>query len=155
MYVTVAAVRAILARDPTNPVGTAAELSDADIASAITSAEAEVDAALAVRYTTPFADPVPQLVADLTRDIAAYLADLLYRQGKDYETQQDPVLLRYQRAKDMLDKLAAGKRDLPSGPPVSEGAATMRAHNRYIGNLFGLDDFGLGVTSGRVRRPYC
>jgi phage gp36-like protein len=154
VYVTADAVRAVLARDPNNPIGTAAELGDADITSAITSAESEVDAALAVRYTTPFADPVPQLVQDLTRDIAAYLADLLYRQGKDYETTNDPVLLRYQRAKDLLDKLASGKRDLPSGPPVVEGAATMRAHNRYTGDLFGLDDFGLGVRSGHVRRPY-
>src|SRR5881396_3781198 len=147
MYATAGTVRAVLARDTTAPIGTAAELSDADITAAITSAQAQVDGRLAVRYSVPFTDPVPQLVADITRDIAAYLSDLTYRQGKDYESQMDPVVLRYQQALSLLGQIAGGQIDLPVSPGTAETGGLLTAHNRYDGNLFGLSDFGLGVRN--------
>lgn len=150
MYATVDDVRGVLARDPAAPAGTAAELSDAEITTAITSAAAQVDSRLAGRYAVPFTDPVPQLVADITRDIAAYLADLTYRQGKDYETQMDPVVLRYQQAQALLAQLAAGQADLPVAPPVVESGGVMRGFQPYTGRMFSSGEFGLGVDgSGR------
>lgn len=155
MYVTVAGVREALARDVTAPTGTAASLGDADLEAAITSAQAEVDAKLSARYVVPFSEPVPLLVREITRDIAAYLADLRYRQGKGYESDRDPVLLRYQRAQELLEKAATGALDLPGVDLAGGGPARMRPINRYPGRLFATEDFGLGVDGeGRLRPPY-
>lgn len=144
MYATPTTVRAVLARDTTAPTGTAAELSDTVINTAITQAQAQVDGRLANRYTTPFVDPAPQLVQDITRDIAAYLSDLTYRQGKDYETQLDPVVMRYQQAQTLLEQIATGHIDLPVAPGVTE-SGVMRGIQPYSGNLFAMEDYGLEV----------
>lgn len=150
MYVTADEVRAVLARDTAHPSGTAAELDEAAIVNAIRSAQAQVDGRLGARYTVPFpADSVPQLVVDCTRDIAAYLCDLTYRQGLDYESDRDPVVLRYQQAIDLLKQIAGGQIDLPVPPGTGESGGLLSARNRYDGDLFGLQDFGLGVGDGR------
>jgi phage gp36-like protein len=149
VYAQVDEVRTVLARDPSQYANTAASLDDAAITGHIASAQAQVDGRLSGRYTVPFpADAVPQLVVDITRDIAAYLADLTYRQGLDYETDRDPVVLRYQQAMQMLGQIAAGQIDLPVEPGTSETGGLLTARNRYNGDLFGLSDFGLGVRDG-------
>jgi len=153
VYVTASDVRAVLARDTSTPEamqGTAASLPDTDVTAAIVSAQAQVDGRLSARYATPFPDPAPQLVADITRDIAAYLCDLTYRQGLDYESDRDPVILRYQQALGQLQMIASGDIDLPVVPGTTESGGLMRAVNRYDGDLFRMDDFGLGVSRGRV-----
>ncbi|MGW1676030.1 phage protein Gp36 family protein [Saccharopolyspora sp. NPDC002376] len=143
-YATPDNVRAVLARKPGEWAGTAAELSDEALTNQIKSAQAQVDGRLSVRYRVPF-DPVPGLVADITRDIAAYLADLTYRQGLDYESDRDPVVLRYQQAIAMLERIATGQVDLPDAPEIG---GLLSGRNRYGGALFGLDDFGLKVRGG-------
>ena len=149
MYVTPSDVRGVLARDVNSPTGTAAELGDADITAAIVSAQAQVDGRLSARYSVPFVNPAPQLVQDITRDIAAYLSDLTYRQGKDYESDRDPVVLRYQQALALLAQIASGAIDLPVAPGTTESGGVMRGVNRYEGDLFQMRDFGLGVRGGR------
>jgi phage gp36-like protein len=149
VYTTVEEVRSVLARDTTTTAGTAASLPDAALLTAVQSAEAEVDARLAVRYTVPFTAP-PELVAAATRDIAAYLADLVYRQGVDYETDRDPIWLRYQRADKLITDIAAGTITIGGHAPHTE-TAVMRGHDPYVGSMFGLDSFDLGYDHGRVR----
>ncbi len=154
MYVMANDVRAVLTKTPDTPQGSAAELDDEAITAAITSAQSEVDSRLAARYVTPFpAGTAPQLVRDIVRDIAAYLADLVYRQGKDYESAQDPILLRHQRAQKLLDQITTGAVDLPAEAGQRAGGAVMRPHNRYTGRLFTAGDFHLGYVTGR-RGPH-
>ena len=145
MYVTADEVRVVLARDAARPEGTAAELGDDELSVHIESAQAQVDGRISGRYTVPFPDgSVPRLVVDIVRDIAAYLADLTYRQGLDYESDRDPVVLRYQQAMALLGQIAAGQIDLPV-PPEPGGGGLLTARNRYPAPMFGLREFGLGV----------
>lgn len=149
MYVQVEEVRAVLARDPAQAPNTAASLDVAAITSHIASAQAQVDGRIAGRYTVPFSDAaVPKLVVDITRDIAAYLCDLTFRQGLDYESDRDPVVLRYQQAQQLLGQIATGAIDLPVPGGGGESGGLLVARNRYSGDLFGLGDFGLGVRDG-------
>lgn len=144
-YVSADEVRDIVAKDVEQPAGTAAELGDARLQQAITSAQAEVDGKLGARYRVPFDDPAPQLVQDITGDIAAYLASLVVRQTKDFSSERDPIWLRYQRAQALLSQIADGTVDLPidsTTPPTGGGG--MRGINRYHGDLFTMRDFGLG-----------
>lgn len=152
MYVQPDDVRGVLARDDASAGHTAASLGDAEMAAVITSAQTEVDSKLAARYTVPFPDgQVPRLVAEVVRDIAAYLADLRFRQGKDYESERDPVLLRHKRAQELLAEIVAGRVDLPVPPGSQTTSGVMRPRNPYRGRLFTMGDFGLGPGTPRRR----
>ncbi len=143
-YTTSALVRGVLAKDSNTPDGTGAEMADSQIQAEIDAAQAEVDARLAGRYTTPFAT-APPLVGSLTTDIAAYRANLRWRQSEDL-TAEDPMVLRYAAAQALLKDLASGLADLPgigSGDGNGDsGVATTR--NPYAGSMFTLRDFSLG-----------
>lgn len=145
-YCTVADVRGVLAPDADDPSGTAAVLSDDQITAVIDDAQTEVDARLGVRYEVPFADPVPQPVKQITRDVAAYLATLTYRKTLDL-SDQDPVVLRYTRAMNLLTAISKGQADLevPTGDPEPETVGGMHGVNRYEGRMFTPGQFGLGV----------
>lgn len=79
----------------------------------IAEAENEVNARLAVRYTVPFPDDtVPQVVATITRDLAAFYADASNRGQLAYSGQFDPILMRRDRASTLLDQLAKGQAEL-------------------------------------------
>jgi len=146
-YTTREEVREIL-RQTDATTGTAADLEDDKLDLAITDASAEVDGYLSARYTVPFTPTYPPLVVSITRAIAAYLADLNYRQNVDYDTPLDPVYLRYQRAKDTLEKLSDGRMQLPDvddgEPPTAEGLYI----NPYSGTMFTMDDFYLTTEGG-------
>ena len=59
-YCTVDEVRGVLARDTSQPAGTAATERDVDILEyQIAAAQGEVDGRLTGRYITPFTDPPP------------------------------------------------------------------------------------------------
>jgi phage gp36-like protein len=147
-YATPEDVRAQLAPDPTQPAGTAGELSDATLEDRIASASAQVDAALNARYAVPFT-VVPRLVADITTAIASYLAELTYRKSVDV-IPTDPLYLRYQWASVLLGQLSSGKADLPiDGPtpaPRERGSAPIQP---YSGEMFPAESFGLGYSYGR------
>jgi phage gp36-like protein len=53
---------------------------------------------------------IPQAaLAGWSRDIAAYLLVLAWRGSADFQTQTDPVWLRYQHAMTILEDIASGK----------------------------------------------
>lgn len=119
IYTTTALVRAVAARDPANTAATLASLSDDQIQEAINDAAAQVDSALGFTFPTPFTAPVPRQVGLITRDIAVYQADMIYRQFKDYAP-GNPILLRYQNAVTMLESLRSGKARLIDWPPAGD-----------------------------------
>lgn len=154
VYATVADVRTILTANDADTTGTAAELSDAKIQAEIDAAQAEVDARLSGRYSTPFVS-TPPLVKSITVDIAGYRANLLYRQSQDLAA-EDPMVLRYTAAQALLALLASGAADLPgvgSGDGNSTGG-TASVRNQYAGTLFSPDDLGLGLAQSWGRRGW-
>ena len=112
---------------------------------AIEDAQGEVDGYLGLRFPVPLTPPVPKLVMQLTRNAAAYYADIIYRQGTDYDSELDPVYLRYRRSVELLEKISKGELALdldenPTTPPVeAEGIVV----NKYAGDLFTIEDFAL------------
>lgn len=49
------------------------------------------------------------VLAGLSRDVAAYLLVLAWRGSADFDTQTDPVWLRYQHAMTVLEDIGSGK----------------------------------------------
>jgi phage gp36-like protein len=145
-YTTVTDLRFALAPQGGQGPATAAQLSDNELADAISEAAQQVDARLGGLYTVPFPDgQVPPLVAQLTRDLAAYGATLTHRRFQPL-ADEHPVALRYEHAIALLKELASGKASL-EGSPAGVSTATGEAfvENPYSGDLFTLD--GLGIRS--------
>lgn len=127
-YTTREAVRLVLARDLDKVSGTAASLTDEAVDNSIAESTATVNTRLGARYTVPFADPVPATVSTLTRDLAAWLCYLLFREVRDLNTELDPVYLRYKGSTQLLMDLQNGKAvlpDLPGGDPTESGTAVI------------------------------
>lgn len=119
----------MLARDSAQPDGTGASLSDIQIDDQISEADQEIDGRLIGAYKIPFAAPVPVIITSISRDIAAYLCDLIFREVRDYQGEQNPVVLRYKRAQTLLGQIVKGEIDLPaatlpSDQPSSQGQIT-------------------------------
>ncbi len=158
MYCTVTALRAVLSAQGQTDTATAASLSDAALQAAIDDATLEVNAQLGARYDVPFDDdregqarPVPGVVANLTRDIAAYKATLTYRRGAPLEP-TDPAVLRYQMAAKLLTALMKGTATLSlENSPAPDQAVQINGQpfNLACGPLFAEHDFGMTVA---VRR---
>ncbi len=151
-YASPQAVRAVLARDPAKAAGTAASLSDTELTDRIGTASAQVDAHLGgAGYPVPWPeDTVPALLREITVAIAAYLADLTYRQSKDHSSVLDPVIQRYQWATGLLGQISRGQLTLPGAvssgqTPGLHGADVVAVYRAYDGSLFGPEDVGLGA----------
>jgi phage gp36-like protein len=127
--------------------GSAASLSDDDLDDAVADAQAEVDARIGGNRFT--AATVPELVQNLTRDIAAYLATLTHRRGDPIDP-NDPVQKRYDRAQGILRDIQAGKIELTGEPDESVDAWV---ENVYSGDLFPMEELGIGAASRR-RTPF-
>jgi phage gp36-like protein len=112
------AVRELLARDGAS-AGTAASLPDNTIDDAIVAASNKIDSRLGAVYTVPFATPpsTPAMVVDICKALAAYDADLTFREVRDYESEMNPVYLRYKEAMDLLGQLQKGLATLPDYVP--------------------------------------
>lgn len=119
-YTTPDEVRLVLTRDLTQTAGNAASLGNDTILGEINSAQQRVDGKLALRYKVPFPDPAPTLIRDITRDIAAFLSDLTFREVRDLGSELNPVYLRYKDALAMLDQIAKGELIVPGDPPPDE-----------------------------------
>lgn len=129
-------------------------LDDENLAAARSDAQDEIDAKLALRYTVPFV-PVPDLIKRITVAIAAYLADLNFRETRDMQTELNPVLQRYNRAIALLGQLATGEAIIPrdgSDPdnPPDTGAGIRVASSYSRPGLVDVCDFDIGYP---VRRP--
>lgn len=111
-YTTVESVKSVLLGSPDEEGGSAVELDNSQIQYEIDSVQADINATLNRRYKLPFDSPdddaVPQIIRQIATDIAAYASDLNYRKGREYDNQNMPVPLRYQRAQTLLENLRTG-----------------------------------------------
>lgn len=149
-YTIPARVRAVVA-PAASTEGSASGLSDSELQEAIDEASTIIDSRLASDYTVPFPDP-PPAVQIIARDLAAYLATLTYRKGNPLPD-NDPVARRYAVATGLLDEIVKGKAILPQLGSGDAGQAAVQ--NAYEGDLFRLEDFGLGATGyAPVPGPY-
>jgi len=114
--------------------GTAAELQDEQIELEIINAQAQIDSILFKTYKVPFS-PVPVLVVSLATDIAAYLCDLNYRKSREYESDNYPIIRRYNRARELLEWLRTGVATLPIKREPTEINVAEVVH-QYEGRLF-------------------
>lgn len=147
-YATIAQVREVLARDSIHVAATAASLSDPQIQDNLDDATSQVNSALGYAYPTPFGLPYPQLIVNITRDIAAYLSDLTFRGTMDYSTTNSPILLRYARAMQQLKDLAAGAAKLIDWPPPGS-VVTAPASNQDGQILGGFQPTAYELTAGQ------
>ena len=129
-----------------SPSGGASEMDSDYLIGFIEEAENEVNARLAVRYTVPFPDDqVPKVVSSITRDFAAYYADLSYRGQVGYQSENEPILMRRKGAQTLLDQIVKGDADIGGAASTSAGntPAPRRgagyARNGYGGRLFDPD----------------
>jgi phage gp36-like protein len=154
-YTNAEKVRNLLARNADQISRTAASMGDDQIEAAIVQGTDFVNGKLASRYKVPFDPDVPSLVGTLTEALAAYYADLTFRQGVDYDSELDPVYLRAKLAFKTLDDLHAGRMDIP-GIPTDDGGGVVvggaTVVNQYAGQLFYPDDFDL-YPSNQLRDP--
>ena len=171
-YCTVRDVRNALTPDAAVAnSGTAAELEDWQIEDAINEAEGIVQSYLASRYVIVSEeveepnpeDPsetwvsfvAPDPVRAWTRNIAAYLAALTYRRNRDLG-EDDPIRLRYALTMANLLAVREGEMDIDL-PGTETGGSAVHVENLYTGDLFGLEDVGLGYegsSSSQRLWPY-
>lgn len=113
-YTDTATVRLVLSSVNEETGGTAADLSDPQIQYEIDSAAAVIDSYLRVQYVVPFAEPVPFIIKSICTDIAAYRSDLNYRKSREYDSQNMPIIQRYNMAMASLGDLQCGKQTIPA-----------------------------------------
>lgn len=135
--------------DPTTDKSTAASLPNAQIESAISEADSIINTYLGVpsSHSVP-RDPDDGTVAATpirywSRNIAAYLATLTFRKGKDLGA-DDPVRLRYNDTVAMLAMIRDGKVANPLPDPIGPDAHagdTLILNQYQGGPLFTPSDF--------------
>lgn len=162
-YASTLDVRAALSPGAeTSDTGTASDLPDWQLQDAIDEAQAIVDGYLNNRYQIPVSDidvvnpnnPLETWVFEVaaapvrswTRDIAAYLATLTYRRGKDLGA-DDPIRLRYGLVRDLLGQAQDGTIILPFPTNDTDVSGRVEIFNLYDGVMFTLDDLGLGTAA--------
>lgn len=150
-------------------------LSDQQFVDAIDEAEGTIRAFLRKRYTIvptsideellPISEPTtitprdvaPAPLRSWTRDIAAFLATLTHRKGRDIK-EDDPVRLRYNMVIGYLTAVRDHKMDLnlPDVTDDVDSTGDVTVVNQYEGQLFDLTDLGLGIDSSHYQRfePY-
>lgn len=145
-YTTKEEVREVLSRTVMSRPGTAGSLVDQTIDDAIAEAQSEIDSRLGISYTVPFDDAhVPAVIHTAATAIAAYRADLTFREVRDYSSELNPVYLRFRDAIDLLDRIAAGKATLPDyvppdpdpGPDDAPGGSVGEPINPCLDTLTG------------------
>lgn len=137
-YSTVAQVKAILIAREGEFNDTASLLNDAQIEFAITSADAEINAALRRKYKVPFGldgELVPDLVHTLSIDIACYQADLIFR-SQTTAPEDSPSVRRYDRARRILNELKTGRIDLDAIENIDLEAMSASVFMDYTNPLF-------------------
>jgi len=150
-YCTPADIRANVAGTD-DGTGTCAQLDVRILQAKIAQASSRVSS-----YTGETYDPaaVPDLVKDLTVQMATYYATLVYRKGRDL-SQFDPVMLGYQDAMATLNAIAAGKIQVtPSQPDEPPGTPPQPARARVVNTIprvFGGQDSATELgPAGRLR----
>jgi phage gp36-like protein len=161
-YSTVRDVRLALTPDtpeegdgPAYAADTAASLSDAHLADAIREADGRIDYYLGTRYAVPVefnGEIAPEPLRSWSRNIAAYLANLVFRRHKDLPA-DDPVRLRYTDTMSALVAVQESKTDLPFDPipPGTENAGGSPVGG--VGGLFTPEDWRPGPHSFHPTQP--
>lgn len=138
---------------------TAADMTDAQLATFISEADAQIDAMIGRFYAVPVAvvfagdvlgdgadvGSVPHPIDYWSRNLAAYFATLTYRGSQDF-TEQDPIARRYAATMQALQMVAMGtaKLQLPDNTASSAGVGAGQAINPgHVGDLFDARDFNL------------
>jgi phage gp36-like protein len=140
-YSTVADVRLVLEgfNDPNespDPDYTPALLSDAQIEYEISNADEEINAILRRRYAVPLPTPVPEVLKNLSVDIAAALCDMTFRGSREYASVLAPARLRYERARLILDRISTGDYPLYNeGEGPEQVGDTSIVINPYPGDI--------------------
>lgn len=132
--------------DTTN--ATAAALTDGQLQESIDEATAQVNGKA---RGAPYNDPAPPLIAQVTRDLAAYFATLTHRRSQPLPADH-PVALRYAAASRMLDGMQKGTVELPAPPAGSVEASAVV--NQLDGALFPLEGLGLGYGAPFSEREW-
>lgn len=137
LYATVADLQQVLSS--TDSAGTAAQLSPAQLTLALTAASTRVSTYTGTVWdsSTPQAVP-PDLIHDLTLDLASWWAATYYAKNKELGPQH-PIVQRYTEAKQVLQDIRDGKIRPDVGPPGSPGAETGHVINN-IPNIFTGDN---------------
>lgn len=162
-YCSVLDVRAALSPGAeTSGTGTAADMPDWQLQDSIDEAQAIVDGYLNNRYQIPVSsidvinpnDPLETWVFEVaaapirswTRDLAAYLATLANRKGKDL-ADEDPLVRRYNLVRELLGQAQDGTIILPFPTNDTDVSGRVEIFNLYDGVMFTLDDLGLGTAA--------
>lgn len=114
-YTNVVRVRSALTRSA-DTAGTAGGIEESTLEQAIRTAQNTIDSRLGNLFVVPF-NPVPEMIIDIATALAAYDADLTYREVRDYQSDLNPVLLRYKWATELLISIAKGDSTLPGYEP--------------------------------------
>jgi phage gp36-like protein len=147
-YLAPADLREILRPDDDSFDNSAGSLDDPQLAIAILDAQTLVDSYTGTAYDD---DDVPPFIITLTKHVAAYYATLTQNKNQAID-KQDPTLLRFQAAMQMLENIANG---VINPVPQREDAPTdlfpgmVAVQNQYVGALFTMQDFGLGYGHWR------
>ena len=111
------------------------ELDGDQIENAIADADAQIDLVLRRRYSLPLQEPVPSIVNTLSINIATYLASLTFR-GTTPLDGSDPTVLRYERARRLLEDIRNGRVDLDALERVNEEVGADSVFNMLEKPLF-------------------
>jgi phage gp36-like protein len=110
-------IAVLIGRRDENRNETPADLDIDQIGQAIADADAQINLALKRRYVVPFV-VVPDLVKSLSISISSYLSLLTFR-GSSPVGAEDPMALRYDRARRMLDAIMNNRADLDGATEVT------------------------------------
>lgn len=137
LYASTDDLRTVLSS--TDSDGTAAQLSDAQLTLALTAASTRVSTYTGSVWdsSTPQAVP-PDLLHDLTLDLACWWAATYYAKNKELGPQH-PIVLRYTEAKDVLKDIRDGLVRPDVVPPGGVGMETGHVNNP-LPNIFTYND---------------
>lgn len=91
-----------------DPDYTPAMLDDAQIEYAIRDADSQIDSVLRRVYAVPLPDPIPDLIYALSTNMAACLADGIWRGSREYANELSPPRILWGRCARMLDRIGTG-----------------------------------------------
>jgi len=121
MYSTVDEIREVFEE---NDIGNVAVITDAEIIRIITGVDAEIDAALYRRYTTPFADK-PQLIQKISKFKSTAQAMRDVQRGSNGALIKPDVMEYYEtKGEAMLEDLRTGRLELAGSRRLQMAATT-------------------------------
>jgi phage gp36-like protein len=121
MYSTVDEIREVFEE---NDIGNEAVITDAEIITIIIGVDAEIDAALYRRYTTPFADR-PQLIQKISKFKSTAQAMRDIQRGSNGALIKSEVMNYYEtKGEAMLDDLRTGRLEIAGSRRLQMAATT-------------------------------